>query len=52
LRQGETKRRFKVANIMISADDHIDLGYLPRDLWTERLPRALRERAPHVEDRG
>ncbi|MBM4299154.1 MAG: hypothetical protein FJ143_15570, partial [Deltaproteobacteria bacterium] len=37
---------------MISADDHIDLGYLPRDLWTERMPAALRERAPHVEDRG
>ena len=37
---------------MISADDHIDLGYLPRDLWTERLPKSLKDRAPHVEDRG
>jgi predicted TIM-barrel fold metal-dependent hydrolase len=37
---------------MISADDHIDLGYLPRDLWTKRLPKSLRDRAPHVEDRG
>src|SRR5215467_10714370 len=37
---------------MISADDHIDLGYLPKDLWTERLPASLRDRAPHVEDRG
>lgn len=37
---------------MISADDHIDLGYLPRDLWTERMPQSLRERAPRVEDRG
>lgn len=37
---------------MISADDHIDLGYLPKDLWTERLPQSLRDRAPHVEDRG
>jgi len=37
---------------MISADDHIDLGYLPKDLWTERLPKSLRDRAPHVEDRG
>ena len=37
---------------MISADDHIDLGYLPRDLWTARLPESLRERGPHVEDRG
>ncbi len=41
-----------MANTMISADDHIDLGYLPRDLWTARLPASLRERAPHVEDRG
>src|SRR5581483_11288230 len=39
-------------HLMISADDHLDLQYLPPDLWTERLPRALRERAPHVEDRG
>jgi predicted TIM-barrel fold metal-dependent hydrolase len=37
---------------MISADDHIDLGYLPRDLWTARLPKSLLDRAPHVEDRG
>jgi predicted TIM-barrel fold metal-dependent hydrolase len=37
---------------MISADDHIDLGYLPRNLWTERLPKSLQDRAPHVEDRG
>ena len=37
---------------MISADDHIDLGYLPRDLWTARMPASLHDRAPHVEDRG
>ncbi len=36
---------------VISADDHIDLGYLPRDLWTEGLPEALKDRAPYVEDR-
>jgi len=36
---------------MISADDHLDLQYLPRDLWTTRLPKSLRERAAHVEDR-
>ena len=23
---------------LISCDDHLDLGYLPRDLWTQRLP--------------
>jgi predicted TIM-barrel fold metal-dependent hydrolase len=36
---------------MISADDHMDLGFLPRDLWTERLPKKFRERAPHVVER-
>jgi predicted TIM-barrel fold metal-dependent hydrolase len=35
---------------MISADDHIDLGYLPADLWTARLPKQFQARAPHVED--
>jgi predicted TIM-barrel fold metal-dependent hydrolase len=37
---------------LISADDHIDLGYLPKNLWTERMPSAFRDRAPHVEDMG
>ncbi|HEX2227883.1 MAG TPA: amidohydrolase family protein [Candidatus Binatia bacterium] len=32
----------------ISADDHIDLRWLPEDLWTERLPSRLRERGPRV----
>ena len=40
----EIKHRF------ISADDHIDLRWLPRDLWTERLPARLRERGPRVVD--
>jgi predicted TIM-barrel fold metal-dependent hydrolase len=34
----------------ISADDHIDLRWLPKDLWTERLPVRLRERGPRVID--
>lgn len=33
---------------LISVDDHIDLQYLPADLWTSRLPAALRERGPRV----
>lgn len=41
-----------MAELMISADDHIDLGYLPKDLWTERLPNAIKERGPHVEERN
>jgi len=34
--------------MMISVDDHIDMQYLPKDLWTERLPASLREQGPHV----
>ena len=25
---------------MISCDDHLDIGYLPADLWTSRMPAA------------
>jgi len=32
----------------ISADDHIDLRWLPKDLWSQRLPARLRERGPRV----
>src|SRR6266508_3328609 len=32
----------------ISADDHIDLRWLPKDLWTARLPARLREHGPRV----
>jgi hypothetical protein len=35
---------------MISADDHLDLQYLPPNLWTEHLPKALRDRAPHTRE--
>ena len=40
-----------MANQLISCDDHMDLGQLPEDLWTTRLPPALRDRAPHIEER-
>jgi uncharacterized protein len=40
-----------MANELISCDDHMDLGQLPADLWTARLPPALRDRAPHIEER-
>jgi uncharacterized protein len=33
---------------MISVDDHIDLPYLPADLWSTRLPARLRDSAPVV----
>ncbi len=35
---------------IISADDHIDLPWLPRDLWQKRVPAAWRDRAPRVVD--
>jgi len=35
---------------VISADDHIDLRWLPKDLWTKRLPSKLKKRAPRVVD--
>lgn len=36
---------------LISCDDHLDLQYLPADLWTSRVSRADQARAPHVEER-
>lgn len=35
---------------LFSSDDHIDLRWLPRDLWTSRVPRHLADRAPQVGD--
>ena len=35
---------------IISADDHIDLQWLPKDLWQSRVPASWRERAPKVID--
>lgn len=37
---------------IISCDDHMDLSQLPADLWTTRLPAALLDRAPHIEERN
>jgi len=37
---------------LYSCDDHLDLWNLPRDLWTDRLPAALRERGPRVAEQG
>ena len=33
---------------LLSADDHMDLCYLPPDLWQTRLPQAWRDAAPRV----
>jgi len=35
---------------IISADDHIDLQWLPKDLWQKRVAAEWRERAPKVVD--
>lgn len=35
---------------IVSADDHIDMQWLPRDLWTARAPATLRDRVPQVRD--
>jgi predicted TIM-barrel fold metal-dependent hydrolase len=32
----------------ISADDHLDLLWLPKDLWQDRLPARLKPQAPRV----
>ncbi len=36
---------------IISADDHLDLGYLPPDFWSRNMSRAHAQRAPRVEER-
>ena len=36
---------------IISADDHLDLGYLPPDFWTRNMATGFAERAPRVESR-
>jgi predicted TIM-barrel fold metal-dependent hydrolase len=35
---------------VISADDHIDMLWLPKDTWQKRVPAAWRDRAPKVID--
>jgi uncharacterized protein len=35
---------------IVSADDHIDMLWLPKDLWQTRVPAPWRERAPRVVD--
>ena len=38
-----------VDQIVISADDHLDIHAMPPDLWSSRLPEQWRERGPRVE---
>ena len=36
--------------VLISADDHLDIHAMPPDVWSSRLPKEWRERGPHVEE--
>jgi len=36
--------------VVISADDHLDIHAMPPDVWSSRLPKEWRERGPHVEE--
>ena len=36
--------------IIVSADDHMDIHAMPPTVWQERLPAALRARGPRVVD--
>ena len=36
----------------ISADNHLDLIWMPRDAWQSRLPRSLRDIGPKVVETG
>ena len=35
---------------LISADDHMDMYVLPKDLWETRLPKKYRDQGPRVVD--
>src|SRR5262249_9720112 len=43
---GEDSMNYRI----ISADDHIHLQWMPRDVWQKRVPSEWRERAPKVVD--
>ena len=36
--------------ILISADDHLDIHAMPPDTWSTRLPKEWRDRGPRVEE--
>jgi predicted TIM-barrel fold metal-dependent hydrolase len=36
--------------VLISADDHLDIHAMPPDAWSSRLPKEWRERGPHVQE--
>ncbi len=36
--------------VLISADDHLDIHAMAADVWSSRLPKPWRERGPRVEE--
>ena len=36
---------------IISADDHLDLTYLPEDFWSRNMPATMGNKIPHIEER-
>jgi predicted TIM-barrel fold metal-dependent hydrolase len=36
--------------VLISADDHLDIHAMPPDLWSSGLPKEWRDRGPRVEE--
>jgi len=36
--------------VLMSADDHLDIHAMPPDVWSSRLPAAWRDRGPRVEE--
>ena len=41
---------FPAGQMLISADDHLDIHAMPPDTWSSALPKEWRERGPHVEE--
>lgn len=37
---------------IISADDHLDLSYLPEDFWARTMPASMGTKIPHIEERN
>jgi hypothetical protein len=33
---------------VISADDHLDIRFFPKDIFTSRVPANMKDRVPHV----
>ena len=39
-----------MAATLVSADDHVDLCYIPPAMWQQRVPKRFRDAAPKVAD--